>query len=74
VRIPKDVLEGLEAVRLSGKTNTLDAPRVIEVALEMGCDATAFWVYENRRLYAAGVLRGFEADEGGEARCVDLRG
>ena len=35
VRLPVDVMEGLEAVRLSGKTNMLDAPRVIELAFAM---------------------------------------
>ena len=63
VRVPADVLEGLEAVRLSGKTNMLDAPRVIELAFEMGHDATALWVYENRRQYAEGIFRGFAAVE-----------
>ena len=53
--------EGLEAVRLSGKTNMLDAPRVIEPALDMGHNATAFWIYENRPKYAEGIFRGFEA-------------
>ncbi|MCL4551933.1 MAG: DUF5049 domain-containing protein [Candidatus Marsarchaeota archaeon] len=71
VRIPRDVLEGLEAVRLSGKTNMLDAPRVIELALEMGHDAAAFWVYENRSKYAEGIFKGFEPEEGGDAECVD---
>lgn len=70
VRIPIDALEGLEVVRLSGKTNMLDAPRVIELALEMGYDATAFWVYENKRLYSQGIFLGFEA-EGDDTECVD---
>jgi len=63
VRVPVDVLEGLEAVRLSGKTNMLDAPRVIELAFEMGHEEAAFWVYENRGLYAQGIFRGFAASE-----------
>lgn len=71
VRIPKDVLEGLEVVRLSGKTNMLDVPRVIELAFEMGYDATAFWVYESRSKYAEGIFRGFEPEQGGDAECVD---
>lgn len=71
VRIPADVLEGLKAVRLSGKTNMLDAPRVIELALEMGHDAAAFWVYECRSKYAEGIFKGFEPEEGGDAGCAD---
>ena len=61
IEVPAEVLTGLEAVRLSGKTNMLDAPRVIELAFEMGHDATALWVYENRSLYAHGIFQGFAA-------------
>ena len=71
VRVPADVLEGLEAVRLSGKTNMLAVPRVIELAFEMGHYATALWVHENRKQYAEGIFRGFEATEGGESGCAD---
>ena len=71
VRVPADVLEGLEAVRLSGKTNMLDAPRVIELALETERYATALWVHENRKQYAEGIFRGFEATEGSDAECAD---
>ncbi|MBI2842745.1 MAG: DUF5049 domain-containing protein [Armatimonadetes bacterium] len=73
VRAPVDVLEGLEAVRLSGKTNMLDAPRVIELAFEMEHYATALWVQENRKQYAEGIFRGFEAAEGSDAECADKR-
>ena len=61
VEVPSEVLAGLEAVRLSGKTNMLDAPRVIELAFEMGHEEAAFWVYENRGTYAQGIFRGFAA-------------
>lgn len=61
IEVPDEVLAGLEAVRLSGKTNMLDAPRVIELAHEMGHDATALWVHENRGLYAHGIFQGFAA-------------
>jgi len=71
VRVPVDVLEGLEAVRLSGKTNMLDAPRVIELAFEMEHYATALWVHDNRKQYAEGIFRGFEATEGSDAECAD---
>ncbi len=71
VRVPADVLEGLEAVRLSGKTNMLDALRVIELAHEMDYYATALWVHENRKQYAQGIFRGFEAAEGSDAECAD---
>jgi hypothetical protein len=66
VRVPRDVMEGLEAVRLSGLTNMLDRPRVAQVAAAMGYDACARWVREHRDLYARGVFRGFEAELGRE--------
>jgi len=71
VRVPADVLEGLEAVRLSGKTNMLDVPMVVELAYEMEHYATALWVHENRKQYAEGIFRGFEATEGSDAECAD---
>ena len=54
-------MEGLEAVRLSGKTNILDHVRVIELALEMGHVDAALWVYDNRREFATGIFAGFQA-------------
>ena len=61
VPIPTDVLEGLEAVRLSGKTNMLDVPVVTKLALEMGYPETALWVREHQALYVVGFFRGFAA-------------
>ena len=61
IEVPAEVLTGLEAVRLSGKTNMLDAPRVIEFAFEMGYAEAAFWVYENRGQYAEAIFQGFAA-------------
>ena len=52
VSVPADVLEGLDAVRRTGRTNMLDVPRVIELAFNMGRDATAAWVRNNSRQYA----------------------
>ena len=60
VPIPGDALEGLEAVRTSGKTNMLDVPVVIKLALDMGHPQTALWVREHQALYAVGIFRGFE--------------
>ena len=65
VSIPAAVYEGLEAVRLSGGTNMLDRPRVIEIAEMMGYDETADWVRNHRRSYSEGVFAGFIADEKG---------
>ena len=61
IELPAEVLTGVEAVRLSGKTNMLDAPRVIELAFEMRHVEAAFWVYENRGQYAEAIFQGFAA-------------
>ena len=71
IELPAEVLAGLEAVRLSGKTNMLDVPMVVELAYEMEHYATALWVHENRKQYAEGIFRGFEATEGSDAECAD---
>lgn len=70
VGVPADVMEGLETIRLSGKTNMFDVPVVIHLALDMGLTETAFWVEENQSLYVSGIFSGFEV-EGGETRCAD---
>ena len=62
VIVPAQVMDGLEAVRVSGKTNMFDAPRVIELALQMGHVDAALWVYDNRRLYSRAILAGFAVE------------
>lgn len=68
VRVPPEVMEGLEAVRRSGRTNMLDRPAVARIAAAMGYADTTLWIHANRGLYAQGIFRGFEAEGGGEAR------
>jgi hypothetical protein len=63
IRVPAVVLRGLEAVRLTGATNMLDRPRVIEIAEMMGEDETAAWLRANRQQYSVGLFQGFAADE-----------
>lgn len=60
VPVPRDVFEGIEAVRQSGLTNMLDRPRVAEIAEEMGFEKSAAWVREHRDLYAQAIFHGFE--------------
>lgn len=74
VTVCADVMEGLEAVRRSGKTNMLDAPVVVNLAFEMGFPKAAFWVAKHRDLYAQGVFVGFQIlneKEGDDGECVD---
>ena len=58
--VPADVLEGLEAIRLSGKTNMLDLPEVVLIAVEMGFFDTAIWIESNRSHYCQRLIQGFE--------------
>jgi len=66
VRVPRDVFEGIEAVRLSGLTNMLDRPAVAEIAEAMGFEESACWVREHRDLYAQAIFQGFEVEGGRE--------
>ena len=63
VRVPKAVLDGLEAVRRSGLTNMLDRPAVARLAAEFGCEKAAGWIETHRKEYAEGIFRGFEGTE-----------
>ena len=63
IRVPKNVLDGLEAVRQSGLTNMLDRPVVARLAEEMGFENAARWVEAHRKEYAEGIFCGFEAKE-----------
>lgn len=60
VIVSRRVMAGLEAVRLSGRTNMLDARRVASLALEMGFSRTARWIKKHKKPYAEGVLKGFD--------------
>jgi hypothetical protein len=61
VRVPSEVLEGLEAVRLHAGTDVLDVALVRYLAIERGQCALAVWVNEHPDEYGRGLLDGFEA-------------
>jgi len=65
VQIPEKVLEGIEAVRQSGRTNMLDRPAVAAIALELGFVDAAFWIEDkaNHTAYATGIFKGFTEEE-----------
>ena len=65
VQISEKVLEGIEAVRQSGKTNMLDRPAVAAIALELGYVDAAFWLEDktNHTAYATGIFKGFTEEE-----------
>jgi hypothetical protein len=70
VRVPEEVLEGLEAVRRYAGTDVLDIARVRYLAQERGRSALAVWVDKHpHEEYARGVLYGFRThySSGGSA-------
>ncbi len=62
MRIPKDVLEGLEAVRRYTGTDVLDVATVRYLANERGRATLAVWVHKHPDEYGRGLLDGFQAE------------
>ncbi len=62
VRIPADVLEGLESLRRHTGTDMLDIPTVRYLANERGQRALAVWVHKHPSRYGRGLLDGFQAE------------
>jgi hypothetical protein len=64
VAIPPEVLNGIEAVRRSGRTNMLARDVVAAIALELGHVEAAFWLGDkaNHKAYAEGLFRGFREE------------
>jgi hypothetical protein len=60
IPISKEVFQGLEAVRLSGATNMLDRPRVIQILDQMGYEEAAEWVRNHKSEFSHGIFQGFE--------------
>ena len=58
VEVPREVLEGLEAVRASGLTNMLARNVVLKLAGELGFEESADWMRKNPKLYARAIFHG----------------
>ena len=63
VRIPREVLEDLEAVRRYTRTEVLDIPTIRHVAMERGKPALVLWIDKHAQEYGQGLLNGFRADD-----------
>jgi hypothetical protein len=59
VRIPKKVLEQLEAVRRYTRAEVLDIPTIRHVAMETGKPALVVWIDKHQQEYGQGLLDGF---------------
>ena len=60
VKVPQAVLDGIEAVRLSGKTNMLDCAAVIYWASQLDEHETVIWMHDNSKLYASVLFGDYE--------------
>ncbi len=63
VRVPKDVFEGLEAVRRYTGSDAPDIATLRYVANERGQRALVVWINQHEHAYAQGLLNGFEVDD-----------
>jgi hypothetical protein len=63
IRVPAVVLEGLEAVRQSGKTNMFDRKAVQFWANNLEHWETVLWIEGHQGDYARGIFEGFEVEE-----------
>ena len=63
VRVPKDVLEELEAVRQYARAGVLDIPTLRYVAMERGKPALVVWIDGHESEYGRGLLDGFQAED-----------
>ncbi len=63
VRVPEEVLEGLEAVRRYAGNNVLDIATVRYLAQERGRRTLAVWIHKHPGEYGRGLLDGFRAEE-----------
>ncbi len=63
VRVPEEVLEGLEAVRRYTLTDLLDIPILRYVASETKKPALVVWVDKHPSEYGRGLLDGFEVED-----------
>lgn len=62
VRIPADVLEGLEAVRRCIGSDVLDVATIRYFANERRQRTVAVWIHSNPEEYGRGLLDGFQAE------------
>jgi hypothetical protein len=63
VRIPREVLQELEAVRRYTRAEVLDIPTIRHVAMERGKPALVVWIDKHQQEYGQGLLNGFRADD-----------
>lgn len=65
---PPRLMEVLETIRQSGKTNMFDAPMVVKLALELDEPEVADWVNSHHRDYAEIIFKGRPKSEETEVK------
>ena len=63
VRISREVLEELEAVRRYTRAEVLDIPTVRHVAMETEKPGLVVWIDQHEQEYGQGLLNGFRAED-----------
>ena len=63
VRVPKEVLEELEAVRRYVRSDAPDIPTLRYVAMETGKPALVVWIDRHPQEYGRGLVNGFEEED-----------
>jgi len=61
--VPSSVWQGMDAVRLSGRTNMLDRPVVADLAAQMGFSEATVWIMKKPTAYSRGVFAGFLVED-----------
>ena len=62
VKVSAKVLEGLDAIRKSGRINMFDYWGVMRLADQSNYAATFSWMYCHQQDYIRGIFEGFEVD------------
>ncbi len=63
VRVPPDILAGLEAVRRDARVNMGNVKGVAEIAFLLGYPQIEAWLQANQQAYAHGCFAGFVAGD-----------
>jgi hypothetical protein len=63
VRIPREVLEELDAVRRYTRAKVLDIPTIRHVAMERRKTTLVVWLDKHEQEYGQGLLNGFQAED-----------
>lgn len=63
IKVPPDVLAGLEHLRDEGSHNMFEFNNVQYRADELGYYETVLWMAENKQAYIKGIFRGFKSED-----------